>query len=171
MRIKNCSWLLALSCLLTALCSLLFANSGCGKRKTEPVKPTEKVSEVAKVVVPEPKTKPIKEKKVVYVYQGHRFRDPFIPLTGETAGVSRTKRGVYLPNLRSLVLKGIIEDAGGLIALIIDGEGKNFILKEGKLVDPEGKIVPGISGIIKEGKIIFSSGQTKVELKLKEAGK
>ncbi len=131
-------------------------------------------TEIAKTLPAETETKPTpaKVEEVTYFYQGKSFRDPFVPLIGEMASISRRmKPRVYFPNLRSLALKGIIEDSKSLIALIIDAEGRAFILKEGKLLDPNGKIVPGISGTIKKDKIMLLTREKKIELELREAKK
>lgn len=156
--------------LLTAYCLLLAVASGCAKKKPKPVKRLEPAP-VVTPAMPEKKSEPAKTKEVAYIYRGHRFRDPFIPLTGRRISSPTTKEGITMPNLRSLSLKGILKDPAGPIALISDAEGKNFILKEGKLLSPEGKIVPNVRGEIKKDKIIISTAERKIELEVKEGQK
>ncbi|HCJ66435.1 MAG TPA: hypothetical protein DHV62_03690, partial [Elusimicrobia bacterium] len=113
---------------------LLSTGIGCGKKETKPVK---RVESIQTVIPPAPvaKPEPTKAKKMAYVYQGHRFRDPFISLIGGLATSKKLSEKLTATNLRSFLVKGIIEDEKGKIVLLTAPGGKNYILKEGKLVD------------------------------------
>jgi len=170
MEKKKFSLLFVYCFLFFAFGSLLLATLGCGKKKTKPVKqiePRQTIVTPAPVVKPEP----VKTKKIVYVYQGHRFRDPFIPLTGGLVTSKKLSEKLTAGNLRSFVVKGIIEDEKGKIALLTAPGGKNYLLKEGKLIDSEGKTITGIKGTIEKNKVVFFLGEGKVELNIMEENK
>jgi len=103
-----------------------------------------------------------------YVYRGDRFRDPFAPLSGEgTYSAVLLSEEVAVPNLGSLVLKGIFEDSKIKMALI-SGGGINYILKGTRLYDSRQRLVRGISGIIrKDDVLMIAPDKTTKELKLK----
>lgn len=167
MKIKKLVVLL----LLSTFYFLLSTGIGCGKKETKPVK---RVEPTQTVVLPPPaatKPEPTKAKKMAYVYQGHRFRDPFVPLTGGLATSKKLSEKLTATNLRSFSVKGIIEDEKGKIVLLTAPGGKNYILKEGKLVNAEGKIIPEVKGNIEKNKIIFLTADGKVELNITEETK
>lgn len=101
-------------------------------------------------------------------YKGDKFRDPFIALNGEGYIVSSFSDEVPVPNIGSLVLKGVFDD-GKLKMALISGGGINYILKGSRLYDNRQRTVRGISGIIKpDSVIIIAPDKTTKELKLKQ---
>jgi Tfp pilus assembly protein PilP len=109
-----------------------------------------------------------KKEPVRYVYKGDKFRDPFIPLVGESSYASTPlSEEAAVPNLGSLSLKGIFDDGKAKMALI-NGGGINYILKGSRLFDNRQRLVRGITGVIKkDGVIMIAPDKTTKELKLK----
>jgi hypothetical protein len=98
----------------------------------------------------------------LYTYYGDRYRDPFIPLTGEyrEQGTDRP------PQIASLILKGIVQDEKGRIALLTSGVS-SYILRGGRLYDGRNHLMKGISGIIKTNSVVLmGSDRTVKELKV-----
>jgi hypothetical protein len=94
-----------------------------------------------------------------YKYMGDRYRDPFIPLTGNT--YQATDRA---PQVGSLVLKGIVEDSKGRVAIVSNGSS-SYILRAGRLYDGRNHVVKGISGVVKaESVVLVGSDHTVKEL-------
>ncbi len=100
-----------------------------------------------------------------YVYYGDRYRDPFIPLNGDIrSDLTANERP---PQVSSLVLKGIVQDAKGRMALLNSGLN-SYILKGGRLYDGRNRMVKKIAGVIKtDSVVIIGSDRTVVELKTK----
>jgi hypothetical protein len=65
----------------------------------------------------------------LYTYYGDRYRDPFIPLTGEFRSDQGNDRP---PQVSTLLLKGIIQDQKSRVALLTSGIS-SYILKGGRL--------------------------------------
>jgi hypothetical protein len=100
-----------------------------------------------------------------YVYFGDRHRDPFIPLTGEF----RTDQSALdrPPQIVSLMLKGIVQDAKGRMALLTSG-ANSYILRGGRLYDGRNRMVKKIAGVIKtESVVIIGADRTVREIKTK----
>jgi hypothetical protein len=99
-----------------------------------------------------------------YSYYGEKYRDPFIPLIGEI----RSDRGMERPPaIASLVLKGIIQDAKGRMALLVSG-ANSYILRGGRLYDGRNRMVKGISGVIKaDSVVLIGSDRTVREVRTK----
>jgi hypothetical protein len=98
-----------------------------------------------------------------YTYYGDRYRDPFIPLTGEFRGDQGADRP---PQVSSLLLKGIMQDAKGRIALLTSGIS-SYILRGGRLYDGRNHLMKGISGVIKTNSVVLmGSDRTVKELKV-----
>jgi hypothetical protein len=89
---------------------------------------------------------PPKALTVSMIYTASNLRDPF---RNAAAGVSVTRKA-FKPsdfNIHNLNLRGLMADSKSNYALLIDANyGESFILQGGKLYDPKGKPVPGISG-------------------------
>ena len=100
-----------------------------------------------------------------YVYYGDRYRDPFIPLNGDFRGdQSALDRP---PQVASLILKGIVQDARGRMALLSSGVS-SYILKGGRLYDGRNRMVKKIAGVIKtDSVVIIGADRTVKELKTK----
>jgi len=97
-----------------------------------------------------------------YTYYGERYRDPFIPLIGDGRGSGDDRP----PQIQSLVLKGIVQDSRGRMALLTSGIS-SFILRGGRLYDVRNKMVKKISGVIKaESVVLIGSDRTVRELRL-----
>lgn len=97
-----------------------------------------------------------------YSYYGDRFRDPFIPLVGDGRGSGDDRP----PQIQSLILKGIVQDSKGRMALLTSGVS-SFILRGGRLYDVRNKMVKNISGVIKaESVVLIGSDRSVKELRL-----
>jgi hypothetical protein len=88
-----------------------------------------------------------------YKYKGDRFRDPFIPLTGNGIMIT-TSDDIQIPNIGSLTLKGILDDGKHKMA-IINGGGLTYFLKDSKLYDSKSRLINGISGAIKKESVLM----------------
>jgi hypothetical protein len=100
-----------------------------------------------------------------YTYFGDRYRDPFISLLGDI----RSEQSVLdrPPQVASLVLKGIVQDAKGRMALLTSGVN-SYILKGGRLYDGRNRMVKKVAGVIKtESVVIIGADRTVRELKTK----
>ena len=139
------------------LIGVLFLAGWPAVSATPAIKPVLQIApptSVANAAVPSYKT---------YTYYGDRYRDPFIPLTGITSMDQTTDRP---PQISSLLLKGIIQDAKGRMALLTSGVS-SYILKGGRLYDGRNHMMKGISGVIKSSSVILiGSDRTVRELKV-----
>lgn len=101
-----------------------------------------------------------------YSYYGDRYRDPFIPLNGEFRTDQNTDRP---PQVATLTLKGIVQDARGRMALLTSG-ASSYILRGGRLYDGRNKMVKKIAGVIKtESVVIIGADRTVREIKTKSS--
>ncbi len=121
-------------------------------------------SEVKKPVVPAPvlaPSAPVPSYKT-YTFYASRYRDPFIPLIGgEARGTDERP-----PQIQGLVVKGIVQDAKGRMALLTSGVS-SYILRGGRLYDVRNRMVKKISGVIKaESVILIGSDRTVRELRI-----
>jgi hypothetical protein len=99
-----------------------------------------------------------------YTYYGERYRDPFIPLAGDTRPDTSGDRP---PPIASLILKGIVQDAKGRMALLTSG-ANSYILRGGRLYDGRNRMVKKLSGVIKaESVVIIGSDRSVRELRTK----
>jgi hypothetical protein len=100
-----------------------------------------------------------------YIYYGDRYRDPFVALNGDIRNdQSALDRP---PQVASLTLKGIVQDAKGRMALLTSGLN-SYILKGGRLYDGRNRVVKKIAGVIKtESVVIIGADRTVRELKTK----
>ncbi len=102
----------------------------------------------------------------LYVYYGDRYRDPFVPLNGDFRGDQNALERP--PQIASLVLKGIVQDSRGRMALLISGLN-SYILKGGRLYDGRNRMVKKIAGVIKtDSVVIIGADRTVRELKTKQ---
>jgi hypothetical protein len=98
-----------------------------------------------------------------YTYYGDRYRDPFVALNGDYRNDQGADRP---PQISSLLLKGIIQDAKGRVALLTSGVS-SYILRGGRLYDGRNHMMKGISGIIKNNSVVLmGSDRTVKELKV-----
>ncbi len=99
-----------------------------------------------------------------YTYYADRYRDPFIPLTGEF----RTDQSLDRPpQIASLALKGIVQDSRGRMALLTSGVN-SYILKGGRLYDGRNRMVKKIAGVIKtESVVLIGADRTVREIRTK----
>lgn len=112
---------------------------------------------------PAPAKPPVPAYKT-YTYYGERYRDPFIPLIGDSRGSSEIDDRP--PQPQTLMLKGIVQDAKGRMALLTSGVS-SYILRGGRLYDVRNRMVKKISGVIKaESVVLIGSDRTVRELRL-----
>ena len=100
-----------------------------------------------------------------YTYYGDRYRDPFIALNGDI----RTDQEALdrPPPVASLMLKGIVQDSKGRMALLTSG-ANSYILRGGRLYDGRNKMAKKIAGVIKtDSVVIIGADRTVRELKTK----
>ena len=98
-----------------------------------------------------------------YTYYGDRYRDPFVALNGDYRNDQGADRP---PQISSLLLKGIIQDDKGRVALLTSGVS-SYILRGGRLYDGRNHLMKGISGVIKTNSVmLMGSDRTVKELKV-----
>jgi hypothetical protein len=139
------------------LCLALFAS--CGNRQEEVI-PS----------VPTPLTRFTPPKKIQpekFVYQGDRYRDPFLSLQ-EGVAVSASSNEIVPPDMGGLFLKGIFYDKNVKMALLQSSEARYF-LRGSRLYDGKQRMVRGFSGLIKKDSVVIigPDGTTK-ELRLRQ---
>ena len=62
-------------------------------------------------------------------------------------------------------LKGILKDRRGKVAIISASDGEYYVLKSGRIYDRKSRVIPGVSGIIKEKSVVLiSQNRTITEL-------
>ena len=100
-----------------------------------------------------------------YTYYADRYRDPFIPLNSDF----RTDQSAMdrPPQIASLMLKGIVQDGRGRMALLTSGVN-SYILKGGRLYDGRNRQVKKIAGVIKtESVVLIGADRTVREIRTK----
>ena len=71
------------------------------------------------------------------------------------------------PQIASLMLKGIVQDARGRMALLTSGVN-SYILKGGRLYDGRNRMVKKIAGVIKtESVVLIGADRTVREIRTK----
>jgi hypothetical protein len=99
----------------------------------------------------------------LYTYFGDRYRDPFVPLNNQYRNESDVDRP---PQIASLLLKGIVGDEKGRMALLTSGVS-SYVLRGGRLYDGRNHQMKGISGVIKTNSVVLmGSDRTIKELKV-----
>lgn len=136
-----------------AMVFLLLAQAAC-KKKAPPKRPVSnpipRPAQLRKAV--ESSTEKAKRPPTPEdYYKAMKLRDPFVSLQG--GGGQRVVGEAVVPvesfNIHYLELKGILEDPGGKAALLVDpAAAVSYILKDGKVLDAKGEIVPGVTGKI-----------------------
>lgn len=82
---------------------------------------------------------------VASIYTAERLRDPFRADTGGT--VVKRKFSAAEFNIHNLTLKGIMADRAADFAVFSDNSyGYTMMLRKGRLFDPKGRPVPGVTG-------------------------
>lgn len=109
----------------------------------------------------------------VYEYGGDRFRDPFVPLVGNTNGGFDTPRPPSDPtspfNPVGAELKGVLKTTTGRWAIIRTSDGVTYLVQNGKVFDPKRKVVEGFQGIVKEKTVVILGPKNQeVEVRLKK---
>jgi hypothetical protein len=146
--------------------ALTFVLVSCGKEK--PSGPIGPQVNLVTTKLPVPVYQ--KKEEPLYVYQGDKYRDPFIALVGQGAYFSDSEEA-SAPNIGNLILKGIITDGKSKIALI-SGAGSTYVLKDSRLYDNRQRQIKGITGAIKASSVIIIAPDKSVkELKLREKDK
>ena len=144
--------------------SVIFILSSCGYEEL-PMQNSAKMPAHASV----PGEQRVYKKKEVepYRYKGDKYKDPFVPLTGEGFSVSGVSEDVVVPNIGNLTLKGIFSEGSSKMALIYSG-GVNYILKGSRLYDNRQRLVNGISGVIKTDSVLMiAPDKTTKEIRLR----
>lgn len=113
---------------------------------------------------------PTPEPEPPFIYQSGNRRDPFKPLVSQKA-VGREIESPGEVEIVSLSLSGLIWDDGEVLALLHDGGNFGYILKKGRLLAANYRIIEGISGVIKADGVYLTQGKTKVKLTLREEEK
>lgn len=108
---------------------------------------------------------PAQPKRISDVYQGNKFRDPFVSLVGAGGGAAPAVVPSEKPaNIHDMVLKGIMSDQKGHYAIFHEpNTGSSFILKNGRLLNYKGEAVKGITGTIKGKKVTLITQDKDVE--------
>lgn len=136
--------------------------AGCGGDDLPPVQPPVYARPYQITISTAPKSELPR-----YVYRGDRFRDPFVPLTGEGMTFAGAE-DVIVPQLGTLSLKGIIDDGHQMIAMI-SGGGITYMLKGSQLFDNRQRLVRGITGAIKKDSVLMiAPDKTTKELRLRD---
>ena len=149
--------------------SLLIGIYGCGKKKAGRVITPTRMPPVSKKVIL-PKRTEIRVPK--YVYKGERYKDPFVSLEANVRlGSSISERAPLDINIETLRLTGIISEPGKKrSAILSDSRGSGgFIVKNGRLLNIDGKMIPGVAGVVKKDKVVIITDNNVIkELKLRE---
>jgi Tfp pilus assembly protein PilP len=151
-----------------SLLGILILGVGC-QRKVEPppTPPKERVERPA----PPP---PIKPPEPTYHYSRGGRRDPFRALVGEERAevtfVSEPVKEVEIFDLDSLTLSGLVWDEEEALALLYDRQGVSYILKRGRLLDPDSQPIEGVFGEIREEGVYLVAGEREVTLTLEGGG-
>ncbi|MFA5974749.1 MAG: hypothetical protein WC859_01110 [Elusimicrobiota bacterium] len=93
-----------------------------------------------------------------YQFYGDRYRDPFIPLTGDSRNDQIIDRP---PQIASLVLRGIVQDSRGRMALLSSG-ASSYILRGGRLYNSRNRPIKNISGVIKTDSVVITGADRAV---------
>jgi len=102
-----------------------------------------------------------------YTFYGDRYRDPFVPLIG--GDIRNDSLYDRPPQVATLVLKGIVQDANGRVALLTSGLN-SYILRSGHLYDGRNRVVKKITGVIKtDSVVLIGPDRTVRELRTKAA--
>lgn len=109
----------------------------------------------------------------MYEYGGDRFRDPFVPLIGESTAGFEIPRPASEPlspfNPAGAELKGIIKTSTGRWAILRTSDGVAYLVQNGKVFDPKRKAVEGFQGIVKEKTVVILGPKNQeVEVHLKK---
>lgn len=142
---------------------------GCGKSKVQPTTAAAPPAQAVKAAEPEEETIP----RVVYTYEGAKYRDPFQPVFGgalRTAEApSEEQEGGFSPG--RLRLSGIITGPRSRLATLQDSAGNRYLLQGGKIFDQRGKPISGVAGVIRQNRVTVLSATEKVDLVLKPRAK
>jgi hypothetical protein len=103
-------------------------------------------------------TAPVEERLIPwYDYKADRFRDPFVPLTGQGAGLSVGVRpeitAPFAP--ANMELKGVLRTNSTRWAMLRSSDGASYVVEEGKVFDAKRRPVAGYTGIIKEKTVVL----------------
>lgn len=153
-----------------------------GCRRPETPSPPVPHDEVVEEVTPPPPQLP---PEPTYRYRAGGRRDPFRALVSEEIEpvekerpifvakrekVPKEVKGVGIFDLDSLRLSGLIWDREEALALLHDKEGNPYILKRGRLLDPNSKPIEGVFGRIREDGVYLKGWGKDVRLTLGRGG-
>ncbi|MFH1283220.1 MAG: hypothetical protein ABII27_06105 [bacterium] len=114
-------------------------------------------------------TLPPKQEIKRFVYEGIKFQDPFIPLDQSNIVIVQKDNYDVGIDPASLQFKGFIKEDKKTIALLVDTAGNTYFLKNMKLIDLKGRVIPGVAGVCKDESVVIETedGDTR-EIKLYE---
>ncbi|MCX5778079.1 MAG: hypothetical protein NTU66_02485 [Elusimicrobia bacterium] len=147
--------------LVMILCGALFLT-GCGQEDV-PITPNQ-IIKLPAINLKVTAGKSIGER---YEYAGDIYRDPFMSINREGMSVSGTDE-IVIPNIGSLKLKGLMSEGKQKIAILSNGVF-GYVLKEKLLYDSRQRLIPGFTGIFKEGSVIIvAPDKSTKEIHLRE---
>ena len=123
----------------------LFA--GCGKN----VAPPAPITSASNVQAIENKIQETPKEKPLYVYQGDKFRDPFVP-----AGVTSNYQPDAIFDTKRVSVKAIIFSPSMKSAVLSVGGTMSYFIKDERIFDVMGKNVPGYTAKIYESKVVLT---------------
>ena len=104
-----------------------------------------------------------------FTYQPANGRDPFSPLTGSGAPSFSGPDEEAPFDPKGVTLTGLISSKGGRWAILKGGQGKTYMVKEGKIWDAKRKPVQNFVGIVKAKSLVLIGPNNQVtELKLEK---
>lgn len=134
--------------------------AGCGGSKTASAPPPPPPP----TVVEEPQVPP-KVEVPKHEYGGEIYADPFVPLSPTARAAGRDE--LIVPNINSLMLKGIYT-AGSRVIALLEGDGAGYTIKGNRLYDTRDRMVPGYWCSINIDSVVVTSGGVTRALKLRE---
>ena len=88
------------------------------------------------------------------IYTGDRVRDPFLPAAMGAKSARRVDDaktdGPEVVDIHGMTLRGILKDSKTDFALFAAETGGTYLLRGGRLYNERNKLVPGITGVIKQ---------------------
>jgi hypothetical protein len=116
------------------------------------------------LVIEEPQVPP-KVEIPRHEYGGEIYVDPFVPLSASARAAGRDE--LIVPNINSLILKGVYT-AGSRTIAILEGGGAGYTIKGNRLYDVRDRMIPGYWCSIKADSATVTAGGVTRTLKLRE---
>ncbi|PKN02342.1 MAG: hypothetical protein CVU77_00640 [Elusimicrobia bacterium HGW-Elusimicrobia-1] len=134
--------------------------AGCGGSKTASAPPPPPPPTVVEESLVPPKVEIPKHE-----YGGEIYADPFVPLSPSARAAGRDE--LIVPNINSLILKGIYT-AGSHVIALLEGGGAGYTIKGSRLYDTRGRMIPGYWCSINTDSAVVTAGGVTRSLKLRE---